>query len=158
MEISDAVGVGLVNLPEAFIFDGLLNSLAVNLGVKCQLDRVNDILIELVKSYFSPVSLYGLFDMFVDIFVRNKTEIVVVWNSWHLSVLASFRRKVTKKTIYPVYIFRILSTCSIRRINRCRTTALRQNTGVLTQRLLCSSVWHGSRRSYAGRGIRVRIF
>ncbi len=53
MEISDAVGVGLVNLPEAFIFDGLLNSLAVNLGVKCQLDRVNDILIELVKSYFS---------------------------------------------------------------------------------------------------------
>lgn len=80
MEITDTVGVRLVYLAEALIFDGLLNCLTIDFGIKCQFNGVDDIFIELLKSNFTTISLYSLFDVFIHIFIRDEPKIVLMYH------------------------------------------------------------------------------
>lgn len=84
MEITDTVGVRLVYLAEALIFDSLLNCLTIDFGIKCQFNGVDDIFIELLKSDFTSISFYSLFDMFIYIFIRDEPEIVLMS---HISIV-----------------------------------------------------------------------
>ncbi len=78
MKIPNTIGIGLIYLTETFIFNCMSNRFAVDFSIKSQLNRINDIFIELVNSNFTSIGLNGLFDVFVYIFVRNKAEVVSV--------------------------------------------------------------------------------
>ena len=47
MEVSNFVTVRFINLTETLILNCLLNRFAINLGIKCQFYRINDIFIKL---------------------------------------------------------------------------------------------------------------
>lgn len=48
VEITDTVVVGFVNLTDTFSLDGFFYCLSIYFGIKSQLDRVNNVFIELV--------------------------------------------------------------------------------------------------------------
>ena len=73
VEITDAVGIGLVYLADAFRFDDFLESLAIHFGVKCQLDGVYDVFVELLQVYMRAIQFNRLFDMVEYRFIGNKS-------------------------------------------------------------------------------------
>lgn len=104
MKISNAISVGFVYLPETFIFDSLLNRFAINLGIKCQLNRINDIIIELIKCNFTPICLNSLFDVFVYIFIGDETEIIFMSHSCKVKDFRADRLATKPITTTGIYL------------------------------------------------------
>lgn len=81
MKISNTVSIGLVDLSETFICYSLLDRLTINFSIESKFDRIYNVFIELIKRYFTSISLYGLFDMFIYIFIGNEAKVIFMHNS-----------------------------------------------------------------------------
>lgn len=60
-----------------------MNTHAINFSINRQFDRIDYIFIKLIERYFTTISFYGIFNVIIDILVRNKNQDYICDTSVH---------------------------------------------------------------------------
>ena len=83
VEVPNTVVVRFVNLSDTFCLNSFFYCLAVYFRIKGKFNRINNIFVEFIKVYGSPILQSRSLDMIENIIIRDKAEII----SSHCSLL-----------------------------------------------------------------------